>query len=118
MEAAASNGDLTLTGTVSYGSERTAAEQAVTYLTGVRNVRDDIGISTDADPVDVTLSVQDALDRYALIPDDSDVAVGTSGDSVTLTGHVRTWAEHDAVIDAAWMATGVYDVIDDLYVTG
>jgi len=53
-----------------------------------------------------------------LIWDDSNVAVGTSGNTVTLTGHVRTWAEHDAVVDAAWMATGVYDVIDDLYVTG
>ena len=105
VEATAKNGNLTLTGTVSYGSERTAAEQAVAYLTGVRNVRDDIDISTDADPVDVTLNVQDALDRYALIPDDSDVAVDTSGNTVALTGHVRTWAEHDAVIDAAWMAT-------------
>ena len=26
-----------------------------------------------------------------------------------LTGHVRIWAEHDAAIDAAWMATGAYD---------
>jgi osmotically-inducible protein OsmY len=118
VEATASNGDITLTGTVSYGTERTAAEQAVTYLTGVRNVRDDIEISIDADPVDVTLDVQDALDRYALILDDSDVAAATSGNTVTLTGHVRTWAEHDAVVDAAWMATGVYDVHDDLYVTG
>jgi osmotically-inducible protein OsmY len=118
VEATASNGNLTLTGTVSYGTERTAAEQAVMYLTGVRNVEDDIQISTDADPVDVTLDVQDALDRYALVPDDSDVAVDTSGNTVTLTGHVRTWAEHDAVIDAAWMATGVYDVVDDLDVTG
>ena len=118
VEATADNGDITLTGTVRYGSERTAAEQAVTYLTGVRNVRDDIEISTDADPVDVTLDVQDALDRCALIPDDSDVAVDTSGHTVTLTGHVRTWPEHDSVINAAWMATGVYDVIDDLYVTG
>jgi osmotically-inducible protein OsmY len=118
VEATADNGNLTLTGTVSHGAGRTAAEQAVTYLTGVRNVRDDIDISTDADPVDVTLDVQDALDRNALIPDDSDVAVDTSGNTVTLTGHVRTWAEHDAVIDAAWMPTGVYDVIDNLDVTG
>ncbi len=118
LEATAKNGNITLTGTVSYGSELTAAEQAVTYLTGVRNVKDDIAISTDADPIDVTLNVQDALDRYALIPDDSDVAVDTSENTVTLTGHVRTWAEHDAVVDAAWMATGVYDVLDDLYVTG
>jgi osmotically-inducible protein OsmY len=118
VEATAKNGNLTLTGIVSYGTERTAAEQAVTYLTGVRNVRDDIEISTDADPIDVTLNVQDALDRYALVLDDSDVDVDTIGNTVTLTGHVRTWAEHDAVIDAAWMAVGVYDVTDDLYVTG
>jgi osmotically-inducible protein OsmY len=118
IEATASNGNVTLTGTVSYGSERTAAEQAVAYLTGVRNIKDGIEISTDADPVDVTLDVQDALDRYGLTWDDSDVAVDTSGNTVTLTGHVRTWAEHDAVVDAAWMATGVYDVTDDLYVTG
>ncbi len=31
---------------------------------------------------------------------------------------VRTWAEHDAAIDAAWMATGVNDVRDGLDVTG
>ena len=118
VEATAKDGNLTLSGTVSYGGERTAAEQAVTYLTGVRNVRDDIDISTDADPVDVTFNVQDALDRYALIPDDSDVVVDTSGNTVTLTGHVRTWAEHDAAISAAWMASGVLEVRDDLYVTG
>jgi osmotically-inducible protein OsmY len=118
VEANAKNGNIILTGTVNYGAERTSAEQAVTYLTGVRNVRDDIEISIDADPIDVTLSVQGALDRYALILDDSDVAVDTSGNTVTLTGNVRTWAEHDAVADAAWMASGVYDVIDDLYVTG
>jgi osmotically-inducible protein OsmY len=118
VEATADNGNVTLTGTVPYGTERTAAEQAVTYLTGVRNIKDDIEIGTDADPADVTLDVQDALDRYALIPDDSDVAVDASGNTVTLTGHVRTWAEHDAVMDAAWMAAGVYDVIDDLDITG
>jgi osmotically-inducible protein OsmY len=118
VEATAKNGNLTLTGTVSSGTERTAAEQAVTYLTGVRNVKDDIEISTDADPIDVTLNVQDALDRYALIPDDSDVVVDTSGNTVTLTGNVRTWAEHDAVVDAAWMVTGVHDVLDNVYVTG
>ena len=118
VEATAKNGNLTLTGTVSYGTERTAAEDAVAVLTGVRNVSDDIEISNDADPVDVTVYVQDALDRNALILDDSDVTVDTDGNTVTLSGHVRTWAEHDAVVDAAWMAVGVYDVLDNLYVTG
>ena len=118
VEATAKNGNLTLTGTVSYGAERTAAEDTVAGLVGVRNLSDDIDISNDADPVDVTVYVQDALDRYALILDDSDVTVDTDGNTVTLSGHVRTWAEHDAVIDAAWMAVGVYDVSDNLYVTG
>jgi osmotically-inducible protein OsmY len=118
IEATARNGNLTLTGIVQYGAQRTAAESAVAGLAGVRNIKDDIEIAFDADPVDVTFLVQGALDRYALIADDSDVAVDTSGNTVTLTGHVRTWAEHDAVIDAAWMASGVFDVRDDLYLTG
>jgi osmotically-inducible protein OsmY len=118
VEATAYDGNVTLTGTVTYGGEREAAVNTVTGLTGVRNVVDEIQISYDADPLDVTLLVQDALDRNALIVDDSDVLVDTAGNTVTLTGHVRTWAEHDAVIDAAWMASGVYDVIDDLVITG
>ena len=28
------------------------------------------------------------------------------------------WAEHDAVVDAAWMAAGLVDVHDELSVTG
>ena len=118
VEATAHNGNITLTGTVNYGTGRTAAELTVGRLTGVRNVKNYIAIRNDAATVDVTLNVQDALDRYALIPDDSDVAVDTSGDSVRLSGHVRTWAEHDAVVDAAWMTGGVYDVRDDLFITG
>jgi len=118
VEATAKNGNLTLTGTVNYGSERAAAELTVAGLTGVRNIKNDIQINNDADPVDVTLLVQDALDRYALIPDDSDVVVDTHGNTVTLNGHVETWAERDAVVEAAWMATGVYDVRDELDITG
>jgi len=118
IEATARDGNLMLTGTAKFGAQRTAAELAVGGLTGVRNVRDDIEIEQDADPIDVNLLVQDALDRWALISDDSDVTVDTKGNTVTLTGHVRTWAEHDAVIDAAWMASGVNDVNDVLTVTG
>jgi osmotically-inducible protein OsmY len=118
VEATAYDGNVELTGTVKYGPQRAAAELAVAGLTGVRNVRDDIEIAYDADPAGVALLVQNALDRYALIGDGSDVGVYTSGNTVTLTGHVRTWAEHDAVVGAAWMAGGVSDVRDDLDITG
>ncbi len=118
IEAAARDGNLTLTGRVRYGAQRGAVEQAVAGLTGVRNVEDETELWIDADPADVILLVQDALDRSALVADDSDVAVDTDGNTVRLIGHVRTWAEHDAVIDAAWRASGVMDVRDNLLVTG
>ena len=118
VEATASNGNVMLSGTVRYGSERIAAELAVAGLTGVRNVGDEIDVASDVDPGDVTLRVQEALDRNALILDDSDVAVDADGNTVNLSGHVRTWAEHDAAIDAAWMASGVYFVQDHVLVTG
>jgi osmotically-inducible protein OsmY len=46
--------------------------------------------------------------------------MGTTKDirEVTLRGHVRTWAERDAVVGAAWMADGVMQVRDDLDVIG
>jgi osmotically-inducible protein OsmY len=118
VEAKARDGNVTLTGTVTYGVERAAAAAAVAGLIGVRNIKNHLQINATADPVDVVLAVQDALDRYSLVLDDSDVLVDTKENNVTLTGHVRTWAEHDAVVNAAWMASGVYDVEDDLVITG
>jgi len=118
VEASAVDGNVELTGIVKYGAQRAAAESAVAGLTGVRNIRDEIEIIHDANPDEVTFLVQAALDRYALIPDDSDVVVDASGNTVMLSGHVATWAEHDAVIDATWMASGVFDVRDNLFITG
>ena len=68
--------------------------------------------------MDVDLHVQEALDRSALVPDGSDVQADTKDNVITLTGHIRTWAEHDAVLGAALMARGVIDVRDNLQVTG
>ncbi len=51
--------------------------------------------------------MQDALDRYGLMAVDTDVQVDASDGTVALTGHVRTWAEHAAVIAAAWRGVGV-----------
>ncbi len=118
VEATAQDGNITLTGTVAYGTERAAAEAAVAGLTGVRNVFDEVEISYAIDPVDVDLHVHQALERSALVPDGSDVTAQTKDYIITLTGHVRTWAEHDAVVSAALMAEGVIDVRDELQITG
>ena len=118
VEAIALGGDVTLTGTVSYISQRAAAEAAVAGLAGVRSVSNQIEISYAINPVDVDVNVHQALERSALVPDGSDVTSETKDGVITLTGHVRTWAEHDAVVGAALMARGVIDIRDELEVTG
>lgn len=118
VEARAKDGNVTLTGTVAYGTQRTAASAAVSSLYGVRSIKNDIEVWSTTDSGDVVARVQGALDRNALLLDDSDVVVDTDDYAVTLVGHVRTWAEHDAVIDAAWRSNGVREVRDDLVVTG
>ena len=118
VEASAGDGNIWLTGRVSFGFQRDAAEAAVAGLTGVRNIADDIEILNTDQTQDVTMLVQGALDRYGLFRDDSEIAVAASDGAVTLTGHVRTWTEHDAAISAAWMGSGVWSVRDEVYVTG
>jgi osmotically-inducible protein OsmY len=53
-----------------------------------------------------------------VVPDGSDVTADTKDGVITLTGHVRTMAEHDAVVATVWMAHGVIDVRDHLEITG
>ncbi len=118
VEAGASEGDVWLTGMVGNRFQRDAAEQAVAGLTGVRGIVDDIEIFSDVEAADVTDLVQDALDRYGLMAVDTDVRVDASDGTVVLTGHVRNWSEHAAVIDAAWRGVGVKDVRDDVVVIG
>ena len=90
VEATAGDGNVSLTGAGSYGTERTAAAETVAGLTGVRNVWNDIEIICDIDPVDADLHVQEVLDRSALVPDGSDVKADTKDNVIRLTGHVRT----------------------------
>ena len=117
-EATAENGNLTLTGAVKFLSQRAAAEAAVSGLTGVRNVKDEIQLVFDVDPADVNRLIEDALRRNAVPTDGCHVAANTSGNTVTLLGHVRTQAQHDAVVAAAWRGHAVMFVIDELQITG
>jgi len=118
IEASASDGDVWLTGTVRNRFERDAAEKAVAGLTGVRGIVDDIEIFTDVEAADVSDLVNEALNRYGLMAADTDVRVDASDGTVSLVGHVRTWAEHDAVIDAAWRGVGVKHVRDGVVIIG
>ena len=117
VEASAKNGDLTLTGMVKYQRHRAAAEAAVSGLTGVRNIKDQIDIGYDVDPADVNRLVRQALERHKEPQDDSRVGVYVTGSTVVLSGRVRTQAQRDAIVGAAWLGHGVMVVIDQVDIT-
>jgi osmotically-inducible protein OsmY len=57
--------------------------------------------------------IEHALVRNAQV-DAGHVKIEAIDGTVTLTGTVDSWAEHDAAVDAAWLAPGVHDVKDEL----
>lgn len=119
VEATAQDGNLTLTGSVKYGSQREAAESAVSGLTGVRAVSDETDLVFDVDPDEVNRLISEALRRHAVPPDDSSVVAIASGNTVMVSGRVRTREQRDAVVGAAWRGHAVMAVIDDaLQITG
>ncbi len=61
VEASACDGNVWLTGMVGNRFQRDAAEQAVSGLTGVRGIADDIEIFSDMEAADVADLVQGAL---------------------------------------------------------
>jgi osmotically-inducible protein OsmY len=113
VEATAKNGNLTLTGSAKYDSQREAAESAVSGLTGLRHVTDKIDLVFDVDADDLNRLVREALHRQTEPPDDSSVVAIASGNTVMLSGRVRTQEQRDAVVSAAWRGHGVMAVIDD-----
>jgi osmotically-inducible protein OsmY len=113
VEATAKNGNITLTGSVEYDSQREAAESAVSGLTGVRDVRDEIDLVFDVDAAEVNRLVNEALHSQTEPADGSSVVAIASGNTVMLSGRVRTQAQRDAIVSAAWRGHAVMAVIDD-----
>jgi osmotically-inducible protein OsmY len=117
VDAKVSDGLVTLTGTADYQFERDEAKRVAGNVSGVVWVTDDIELTVPpAEAGDVKHDIKKAMERDAKIDADG-VSVETYNGTVTLSGSVRSWAEHDAAIDAAWAAPGVSTVEDNLLVS-
>jgi osmotically-inducible protein OsmY len=113
IDATVRDGLVTLTGTAAYQFERAEAEFVAGNILGVAWVDDDITLTTpSASTGNVKHSIKKALERDAKL-DAEELSVESSNGTVTLSGTVSSWAEHDAAVNAAWAAPGV-SMVDDL----
>jgi osmotically-inducible protein OsmY len=116
IDARVEDGVVTLSGTANHQYEREEAEFVAGNILGVMDVHDDVDLALPVpDAGGVEHSIRKAFKRNARL-DADDVTVATSSGTVTLTGVVGSWAEHDEAIAAAWAAPGVAHVDDRISV--
>ena len=110
------DGWVTLEGSVDRLWERGDAERAVRHLRGVRGVHNTLVVRPPTvKPERVREVIEDALERGAA-HEAKHIQVLVSGGVVTLTGHVRSYAEKRAVLGAVSHAPGVHTVQDHLHI--
>jgi len=109
------DGWVTLSGKVKWGFQKSAAENAIRHLLGVKGFNNDITVVSTVKITDVKQRIEDAFKRHALL-DASDIDVRVNSSTVTLKGHVHSWQEHADAAHAAWAAPGVANVENRLVI--
>lgn len=109
------DGWITLSGKVEWGFQRSAAENAMRHLLGVRGITNDITVVSLVNVSDVKQRIEDAFKRHAVL-DSKGIEVNVDSATVTLSGYVHTWQEHADATRAAWAAPGVGTVDNRLVI--
>ena len=115
IKARVDDGWVTLEGEVEWDFQRRAAGRAVRNLTGVRGLSRRVTLAPRVSSGDVSGHIEEALRRHAQL-EARNIEVEARGGTVVLRGTVRSWAERRDAERAAWAATGVTRVDDQLVV--
>jgi osmotically-inducible protein OsmY len=119
IQATVHDRTVTLTGTVTWQHQRTAAGNAIGALAGVTDVHNRIELK----PAEAMMASADAVENVtaALLRNSEleaeQVEVTVSGTEIRLTGHVATWAAGHQAEYAAWCTPGVTHVDNQLLIT-
>ena len=108
-------GWVTLSGTVDWYFQRSAAEADVRKLRGVLGVINEIRIKPQVLVSDLRSKIKAAFERNAQIGA-AGINIATDEGKVILTGRVDSWYERGLAEDMAWSAPGVTYVDDRLTV--
>jgi osmotically-inducible protein OsmY len=107
------NGWVTLEGELSWDYQKTAAKNAVSKLTGVMGVFNNITIKSESQDKVEKDEIVYALNRNWSLRE-QDIEVEVSNHKVTLSGTVNSWYQKDEAARIAWSASGVWTVENEL----
>jgi osmotically-inducible protein OsmY len=117
IDVAVRDGAVTLSGLVELVSQRDRAERDALAVPGVASVHNRLLVVFPVSADDVAERITDAIGLNAIVGADA-LTVTVRDDAVTLSGTVRSRADHDTALAAAAAAPGVTDVRDEMRIVG
>jgi osmotically-inducible protein OsmY len=113
------NGHVTLSGEVAWFFQSQEAVREAGSVVGVQDVTNEITLRPIAVPSasEVLRKIKAEFQRTADL-DAKNVEVEVQGGTITLSGTVRSWFEHDKAAQAAWSVPGITRISNLIAVTG
>jgi osmotically-inducible protein OsmY len=110
------DGWVTLEGAVEWQYQKTAADNAVRKVKGVKGVTNVVTVKPKVEPSELQRKIIAAFKRNAEV-DANRITVEANGSEVILKGTVRSWIEREEAERVAWSAPGVTKVEDRIVVS-